>query len=102
MSDKHFSFLGWRFLVRGDYVEARWPGRRAVTTWPKRPGKNGSGFYDLCKQIFEEKPIVLTREEADELAAWCEERLKDVPQRVEDERVWDLIEKLSLGEEACK
>lgn len=100
MSEKHFPFLGWAFLVRGDYVEARWPDRRAVSTWPRRPGKNGSGFYDLCKQIFDQKPIVLTREEADRLAAWCEERLRDAPQDVADEPIWELIEKLSRGEEA--
>lgn len=91
MSEQHFPFLGWSFLVRGDYVEARWPDRKAVTTWPKRPGKNGSGFYDLCKQIFQEQPVTLSREEARTLVLFYENVLCDTPC---DHETLAVIEKL--------
>lgn len=94
MSEKHFPFLGWAFLVRGDYVEARWPERKAVTTWPRRPGKNGSGFYDLCRQIFQERPVILSRTETESLLAFCEEAFQNKPQDVDDQKIFEIIEKL--------
>lgn len=94
MSDQHFPFLGWAFLVRGDYVEARWPDRRAVTTWPRRPGKNGSGFYDLCKQIFQERPVTLSRQEIESLIAFCEEAFQSKSQDVSDQEVFEIVDKL--------
>lgn len=87
MSERLFSFLGWKFLVRDTYVEARWPGRDSVSTWPKRPAKNGSGFYDLCRQIYREKPVVLTREDAQILAKFVYDALYDKPQDTDDEPV---------------